>query len=86
MPKAAHHPLAPSAPSPDAATVVPSDSTVLDPPTRGLFVGGAGNVSIETFAGSTVTFTGVLAGQILPVVARKVRSSGTTATNIVALF
>jgi len=47
-----------------------------------LYVGGAGNVSVITIGGDTITFNGVLAGTTLPIQALQLRSSGTTATLI----
>jgi hypothetical protein len=69
-----------------ASAVTASDSTVLSPVPRGLYVGGAGNVAVR-FPGSatSVTFTAVPAGTILPIKPEKVMSTGTTATDIVAL-
>jgi hypothetical protein len=75
----------PTDPAQDAAVVTPSD-TADQGDVRGLFVGGDGNVSLVTALGNTVVFTGVLGGSILPVRCTKVRSTGTTATNIVALY
>ena len=75
----------PTDPAQDAAVVTPSD-TADQGLVRGLFIGGAGDVSLVTAAGRTVVFTGVLAGSILPVRCTKVRSTGTNATNIVALY
>ncbi len=46
----------------DAFAITPNDATALSPTWGGLFVGGAGNVSVTTLDGSVVTFTGVLAG------------------------
>lgn len=51
-----------------------------------LQVGGAGNVAVETVGGDVVTFYGIAAGQFLPVQVLKVKSTGTTATNIIALW
>jgi len=64
--------------------VTPSDTTEL----RGaaLYIGGAGNVALANSAGDTVTFTGVLAGSVLPVQFTKVLATGTTATNLVRLY
>lgn len=75
----------PSDPARDASTVTPSDTTVLGG-VRGLFVGGAGNINLETEAGTTLVFTGVAAGSILPVRVKRVLSTSTTASNIVALY
>jgi len=52
---------------------------------RALYIGGAGDATIVTRGGQTVLFSGLPAGFILPVCATQVNTSGTTATNIVAL-
>jgi hypothetical protein len=67
-----------------ASAVTPSDTDTLAA-ARGLYVGGAGDVAIETAAGDTLTFTAVPAGTFLPIAAVKVLATGTDATNIVAL-
>lgn len=69
----------------DAATVTPSDSTVLRP-TRGIYVGTGGNIAVQMTLGNTVTLVGVLGGSILPIQVVKVLSTGTTASNMVALY
>ena len=73
-------------PARNAAAVTPNDSTDLPNAARGLFVGGAGNLSVIMAGGQTVTLTGVAAGQVYPSYVTRVRSTGTTATNIVALW
>ena len=61
--------------------VTASDSTVLD--YKALWVGGAGDVSVDhTEGGTAVVYVGVLAGSILPVSGVRVNAA-TTATNIV---
>lgn len=69
----------------DAAVVVPADGSDL-PRAGRLFVGGAGAVKVTTIAGNDVTFTGVIAGSVLPVRVKKVFATGTTATNMVAMY
>jgi hypothetical protein len=69
-----------------AAAVTPSDDTDLTVVTRGLYVGGAGNVAVITKGGETVTFTGVVAGSILPVRVARVKATNTTATTIMAIW
>lgn len=69
----------------DAVAITPADSD-LATSVRALFVGGAGNVAVKTVGGTTLTFTGVVAGSILPVRCVQVLSTGTTATNIVGLI
>lgn len=74
-----------TAPAHSAYAVTKSDTTVL-PTTRGLYVGGAGDVAVTMAEDqNNVTFTAVPAGSILPVQVTKVLSTGTTATAIVAL-
>lgn len=74
-----------------AAAVTVSDSTDLTlAPCRALWIGAAGNVSVVMADDTTITFTGVNAGTLLPISVKRVRSTGTTVstpnTNIVALY
>lgn len=56
--------------------------------TRGLYIGGAGNVHVVADDETGVTFTGVPAGTVLPVQAASIGSAGdgTTATAIIGLW
>jgi hypothetical protein len=74
-----------SDPVTDGVAVTPSDSTVLTT-TRAVFVGGAGNLAVVMASGNSLTLTGVTAGSVLPLRVTKVKSTGTTATNIAALW
>lgn len=51
-----------------------------------LYVGGAGNVSVVTIGGDTITFSAVPAGTILPIQVDRLRATGTTATLVNALW
>lgn len=74
-------------PARNAAAVTPNDSTDLSDVARSLWVGGSGDLSVDMQGGQTaVAITGVVAGTILPLVVTRVRSTGTTATGIVALW
>lgn len=73
-------------PAIDAAAVTPHDTNDLTFTTKAIFVGGAGNLKVKTLVGNDVTFTGVTAGTVLQIHAQRVYSTGTTATNIVAMF
>lgn len=67
-------------------TITPHDTNELTAFVRGLYVGGAGDVALVCEDNSTsVTFVGVPAGAILPVRAKRVLSTGTTATNLIGL-
>lgn len=69
-----------------AVAVTPHDTNDLANVSRALWVGGAGNVAV-ILAGdsSAVTFTGVPAGTLLPLRVKRVMSTNTTATTIVAV-
>jgi len=69
----------------DAQTVTTSDSTII-PITRALYVGVSGDIAVRMAdQGTVITFTSVQAG-ILPIQVDQVLSTGTTATNILALY
>jgi hypothetical protein len=51
-----------------------------------LFVGSAGDIQIETVGGDEVQFVGISGGQFIPVHVKKVFYSGTSASNIIALW
>ena len=68
-----------------AVAVTPNDSTVFNA-TRGLYIGGAGNVAVVMHDGSTVTFNALAVGVIHLISVKQVKATGTTATNIVALY
>ncbi len=51
-----------------------------------LYIGGDGDVKVTTTGGDDVTFIGLLAGTFFPVQVTRVWATGTTATNIIALW
>lgn len=73
-------------PATNAAAMSENDSTDLAYTTRAIYVGGSGNVVVDMVSGQTsVTFSNVPAGVILPIRATRLRTA-TTATNLVALY
>lgn len=69
-----------------AEAVTPSDTGALKP-TRGLFVGGPGDVKVDMAErGSAIVFAGLLGGTLLPIQVVRVYSTDTDATDIVALY
>lgn len=66
------------------AAVTPSDNVDLPFLPLALYVGGAGDVTVVTKAGDTVTFKAVPVGTILPVRPLRVKATGTDASFIVA--
>lgn len=74
----------------NAAVITPSDTVNITAyPTRGttraLYVGGAGVVVAVFEDGSTASFT-CTAGQVLPVAIKRVNTTNTTATLMLALW
>lgn len=65
-----------------AAVVIDTEFTYVS---RALYVGGAGSVVAVMADDSEVTFSGVVAGSILPIRCKKVKT-GSTATLMVALW
>lgn len=66
-------------------SVTPSDTVDLPWVTMAVWVGGAGNLVAVMQDGTTATFTGVTAGALLPIAARRINATSTTATNLLAL-
>lgn len=70
-----------------AFSVTPDDTANLEVTSRSLYIGGAGDVSVE-MAGdnSNVIFSSVNSSTILPIRVLKVHATGTTANGIVGLY
>lgn len=66
-----------------AVAVTPSDTSTIT--ATALYVGTGGNVAVNDNNGNTTTFVGVPGGTTLWIKATRVRATGTTASNIVAL-
>jgi hypothetical protein len=85
------HPNSPtperSDPARSALAVTPDNATDLSVVSRGLYIGTTGDISVIMAGnGQTVTFTAVPSGTLLPIAVSRVRSTGTTATNIVTVW
>lgn len=77
-----------SSPAISGIAITPADGVSLTKGTcRGIYIGIGGNLAV-ILANDTlpVTFLGVIAGTILPVMAQTVQLTGTTATNLIALY
>lgn len=73
-------------PATRAYVVTPHDTNETTFVTRGLRIGNAGDVTVDMADGATgVLFENVAEGETLPIRVKKVKATGTTATNIVAL-
>lgn len=72
-------------PGRSAAAVTPSDSVNLAVPSRALWIGTEGNISVEMVdEGKAVVFTAVVG--LLQIQVTRVNSTNTTATNITAIW
>ncbi len=86
MDKFADFPTNLTAPGRDAAAIAPNDLTDLPIVPRALFVGQGGTVAVRMAGGQDISFENVQGGTILPVRARRVLATGTTASSLVALW
>jgi hypothetical protein len=68
----------------NAVSVTTSDTTVI-PVTRSLYIGVSGDLAVRMSEGSTITFKNVPVG-IFPIQVDQVLSTGTTASQIIALY
>ncbi len=73
-----------TSPASKAFAITPNDSLDLSEITRAIYVGGAGDLTVQMMDGADATFVGVSAGTLLPLRARRVKVAS-TATNIVGL-
>lgn len=74
-----------SSPYVGGAAIVKSDTAAIEL-TRAVYVGGAGDLKVTYQDGSVDTLKSVPAGAILPIRVSLVWSTGTTATNMSALY
>ncbi len=86
MDKFSNFPTTPISPARGGIQVTPSDVTPLAQVSRALYIGQGGDVDVTLADGDTVIFEAVPGGSLLPIRAETVRSTGTTATGIVALW
>lgn len=74
-----------NAPGFSGKVLTKSDTTTYDPPYRGLYVGGLGDVNVGFPDGSTAIFSAVPVGTVLPVICYQLLSTSTTATLVVGM-
>ena len=77
-------------PALNAKSVTPSNTVNLTSTAKALRVGAAGAISVEMVGDGdtahTLVIAAALAGEILPLQVTRVNATGTTATNITALY
>lgn len=73
-------------PAKTAFAITPDDVADLPSVTKALYVGNGGDITVRPVdADADVTFRNLVTGTVLPVRMSAVRSSGTTATDMVGL-
>jgi len=78
---------APYAPATRALAVIPHDADPLADTPKGLFVGTGGNITMRGLnGGSDEIWKNVPSGTVLPFRAQYIRATGTTASDILALY
>ncbi|MXU64187.1 spike base protein, RCAP_Rcc01079 family [Oceanomicrobium pacificus] len=75
-----------TAPPQNALAVVPDDATDLPWITRALYVGGGGDLRVRMQDGTDVTLANASAGTQYALRVERVLATGTTATDIVAMW
>lgn len=69
--------------------VTPHDTTELTRTSRALYIGsiaGGATMTVLTADGDTLAFAGLVAGSVIPIAVRRVNSTATLASSIVALY
>lgn len=74
-----------NAPASHGFAIAAHDSNELAEVTRAIYVGGAGALALVMESGASLTLSGIAGGTLLPLRARLVKATGTTATNLVGL-
>lgn len=74
-----------TAPARRAFAITPDDADTLPFVTKGLCIGGTGQVVLRCLDNDSDVTMLVMAGQILPIRVTHVRATGTTATGLVGL-
>ena len=69
-----------------AVDVVPATLETLVIPGAVLYIGTGGDIKVDTVSGDTVTFKNVADGSVLAVQVKKVYNTGTSASDIIALY
>lgn len=76
-----------SDPARRSAALVPSDDHSLERIPKALFIGTGGDILLQCIDDDApVLFRNIPSGAILPVRAKKIHASGTSASNLVGLF
>ena len=70
----------------NAAVLTPHDSNNESFEFQSIYVGGTGNITVVLQDDTTVLFSAVPVGTILPIAGKRVNATGTTATLMVGIY
>ena len=79
-------PLVMTYPARNLEVVTKSDTTKLFRVSRALWIGTAGNISVLTAGGQTITISNIQNGTLLPIQVQRVNSTSTTASDMVSFY
>lgn len=69
----------------DGFAITPNDAADLSEVARAIYVGTAGDITVILASDSELEFKNVSSGTILPIQTKAVKTTGTTATDIIGL-
>ena len=72
-------------PASDAFSITPDDNIALPHITRAIYIGGPGTIHVVMQSDIEISFAGLPAGMVLPIRAKKIKATGTDATDLVGL-
>ncbi|MDC9824082.1 hypothetical protein PRN20_10065 [Devosia sp. ZB163] len=75
-----------AAPARRGFAITASDVADLAAETRAVYIGSGGDLAVVLSSGDEVSFAGLTGGSLLPIRARRIKSTGTTATFLVGLY
>jgi len=75
-----------SAPAQRGFAITPNDAADLAAETRGLWIGASGDLALVLASGDEVSLVGAVGGSVLPLRVRRIKATGTTATQLVGLY
>jgi hypothetical protein len=73
-------------PSNHLLALTPNDAVDLTYVTRGIYIGGAGDLAVRDEFNNDVTFTNLVPGIILPIRVVRIFATGTSVTDIIGLI
>lgn len=80
-----HRAAGSTSPSTHGFAITPDDNAALPQTIRAIYVGTAGNITMTLAEDAELVFANIPAGTILPIRAKSVSATGTTASDLIGL-